>query len=169
MSTDEFAELFTGAPLRGHIPLIMRLERGKNTEKTKILWIEKIDWVGRPSFIDGRIDGLMIVEDDPVFLWNEFKNLLLEASIVHIPLRCDSNQSKPFCNTDLTDASNELRFLQKKFKYKSKFGKGQKLKTAKERFKLLLETRVSELMENYVSSLVQKKRVLDVLQNITHY
>ena len=44
LSTDEFAELFTGAPLIGHVPVIMRLERSSNTETTKKLWIEKSDW-----------------------------------------------------------------------------------------------------------------------------
>ena len=43
LSTDEFAELFTGAPQRGHVPVIMRLERSSITEKTKKLWIENAD------------------------------------------------------------------------------------------------------------------------------
>ena len=51
LSTDEFAELFTGAPRRGYVPVIMRLERSSTTEKTKKLWIEKADWVGWTSFV----------------------------------------------------------------------------------------------------------------------
>ena len=102
LSTDEFAELFTGAPQRGHVPVIMRLERSSITEKTKKIWIEKADCVGWTSFVEGRIDDLMVVGDDPVFLWNEFKNLLHEASLGHIPLKCVSNHSKPFWNSDLT-------------------------------------------------------------------
>ena len=156
LSTDEFAELFTGAPQRGHVPVIMRLERSSTTEKTKKLWIEKADWVGWTSFVEGRIDDLMIVGDDPVFLWNELKNLLHEASLSHIPLKCVSDHSKPFWNSDLTDASNELRFLRKKFKYKSNFENGQKLKAAKERFKFLLNKSATEWMENYLSSLGHK-------------
>ena len=46
LSTDEFAELFTGAPLGGHAHDIMRLERSSNTEKTNNLWIEKADGTG---------------------------------------------------------------------------------------------------------------------------
>ena len=46
VSTDEFAELFTSVPLRGHDPVIVRLERSSITEKTKKLWIEKVDWAG---------------------------------------------------------------------------------------------------------------------------
>ena len=60
-STDEFAELLTSAPQKGHVPVIMRLERSSITEKTKKLWIEKADWVGWTSFIEGRIDDLMVV------------------------------------------------------------------------------------------------------------
>ena len=45
-STDEFLEQLTGASLRGHVPVIMRLERSSITEKTKHLWIEKADWAG---------------------------------------------------------------------------------------------------------------------------
>ena len=153
LSTDEFAELFTGAPHRGHVPVSMRLERSSITEKTKKLWIEKADWVGWTSFIESRINDLMVVGDDPVFLWNEFKNLLHQASFGHIPLECVSNHSKPFWNSDLTDASNELRFLHKKFKYKSNFENGQKLQAAKEFFKILLNKSVTEWMKNYLSSL----------------
>ena len=165
LSTDEFAELFTGAPQRGHVPVIMRLERSSTTEKTKKLWIEKADWVGCTSFVEGRIDDLMVVGDDPVFLWNEFKNLLHEASLSHIPLKCVSNHSKPFWNSDLTDASNELQFLRKKFKYKSNFEKGQKLKAAKKRFEILLNKIVTEWMENFLSSLGHK--ISDFLQGLT--
>ena len=159
LSTDEFAELFNGAQQRGHVPVIMRLERSGITEKTKKLWIEKADWVGWTSFIEGRTDDLMVVGDDPVFLWNEFKNLLQEASLGHIPLKCASNHYKPFWNSVLTEASNELRFLRKKFKYKSNFENGQKLQTAKERFKILLNKSVTE----------KRKRILDFLQGLTQH
>ena len=57
----------------------------------------------------------------------------------------------------MTDASNELRFLRKKIKYKSNFENGQKLKAAKEHFKILLNKSVTEWMENYLSSLGQKR------------
>ena len=53
LSTDEFAELFTVAPQRGHVPVFMRLERSSITEKIEKLWIEKADWVGWTSFIEG--------------------------------------------------------------------------------------------------------------------
>ena len=149
---------------------MMRLERSSITKKTKNLWIEKADWAGWISFIEGRIDDLMVVEDDPVFLWNEFKNLLHEASFGHIPLKCVPNYSKPFWNSDWTDASSELRFLRKKFKYKSNFENGEKLKAAKERFKILLNKSVTEWMENYLLSLGHKRgRVLDFLQDLTQH
>ena len=136
----------------------MRLERSSITEKTKKLWIEKADWVGWTSSVEGRIDDLMVVGDDPVFLLNEFKNLLHEASFGHIPLKCVSNHSKPLWNPDLTDASNELQFLRKNSKYKSNFKNGQKLKAAKERFKILLNKNVTEWMENYLSLIGHKRR-----------
>ena len=69
LSTDDVAELFTGVPLRGYVPVIMRLESSSITENTKKLWIEKGDWPGWTSFIEGRIDDLMVVEDDPVFFF----------------------------------------------------------------------------------------------------
>ena len=57
----------------------------------------------------------------------------------------------------MTDASNELQFLRKKFKYKSNFESGQKIKAAKERFKYLLNKSVTEWMENYLSSVGHKR------------
>ena len=77
--------MFTGAPLRGHVPVIMRLESRTNTEKTMKLWIEKTDWAKGSSFIEGRIVDLIVDEDDPLIFWNEFKSLLLEVADVRIP------------------------------------------------------------------------------------
>ena len=112
---------------------------------------------GWTSFIEGRLDYLKVVGDDPVFLWNEFKNMLHETSFGHIPLKCVLNYSTPFWSSDLTDATNELPFLRKKFKYKSNNENGQKLKSAKERFKILLNKSVTQWMDNYLSSLGHKR------------
>ena len=53
--------------------------------------------------------------------------------------------------------SSELRFSRQKFKYKSNFENGQKLKAAKKRFKIPLNKSVTDCMENYLSSLGQKR------------
>ena len=58
----------------------------------------------------------------------------------------------------MTDARNELRFPRKKFKYKLSIENGQKLKAAKERFRILLNKSVTEWMENYLSSPGHKRR-----------
>ena len=81
LSTDEFSELFTCAQLRGQILVVMRLECRSNPETSKKFWIEKNDWSCRTSFIEGRIDVPMVIEENPVFLWNEFKNLLLKLRL----------------------------------------------------------------------------------------
>ena len=125
--------------------------------KSRNYGLKKTYWACWTSFIEDWIDYLMVVEDDPVFLWNEFKNLLLEASIDHIPLECISNQSVLFWIWDLTDASHKLQFLRKMFTYKSNFENEQKLKAAKERFEILPRESVTESMEHYLSTLGHKK------------
>ena len=50
LSPDELAELFTGAPLRDHVRVIMRLGRSSTTEITKKFWIEKADWANELRF-----------------------------------------------------------------------------------------------------------------------
>ena len=89
----------------------------------------------------------MVVENDPISL-----EQVPEASFGHIPLNCVLNHSKPFWNSNVTDASIELQFLRKKFKCKSILENGQTLKAAKGCFKILLKKRVTEWMENYLSS-----------------
>ena len=42
LSTDEFAELFTGAPQRGHAPIIMRLERSSTMRKPRNYGLKKL-------------------------------------------------------------------------------------------------------------------------------
>ena len=46
VSTDELTELFTGAPLWGHVPVIIRLELSSIAEETKKLWIGITDRTG---------------------------------------------------------------------------------------------------------------------------
>ena len=77
---------------------------------------------------------------------------------------------KAFWNSNLTEASNELQFLRKKFEYKTNIENGQKLKAAKERFKILLNKSVTEWMEIYLSSLGQKRKIiLDFLQGLSQH
>ena len=132
----------------------MRLEHGSNSEKIKKLWTENVDWAVWLFFIGGRIDGLMVVEDDPVFLWNEFKNLLLVAFIVHIPLKCYSNQSKLFWITDLTNASNEHRLLRKKDQVQNNIWEGTKHEDIEGTFQF--STREREFWTSYETLAITK-------------
>ena len=68
LSTDDFAELFTCAPLRAIFLFFCDWNVVATPRKPKNYGVKKTDWAGWTSFIEGQIDELMVVEDDPVSL-----------------------------------------------------------------------------------------------------
>ena len=44
LTPDEYAEIFTGAPNRGHLPVLVDFAMFTEKLKTKKLWMEKANW-----------------------------------------------------------------------------------------------------------------------------
>ena len=122
-SIDSESELFTGAPNRGHLPIIHQFCHAQTAQSASPIlhWdIDKTDWnAWRGSLnralllgITGRINSYT----DPLKLWQDFKNILSAIGNQWIPLKKVSTHSKPFWNSLLTDLSKTLQAAQETMK-----------------------------------------------------
>ena len=119
--TDEEVELFSGAPNRGHFPLIT--EMVITSYQTSHPVIEKLDiskmkWENWADQIENKIQQIeenLLLEDNPYLLWNSLNEIITEATDTYCPTKRSSIHSKPFWNETLTILSKNLRTARKKF------------------------------------------------------
>ena len=116
-------ELFTGAPLRGHLPVINTVHN-KHSEKEKVNTIfnyEKADWRSWRAELDlvfgNKLHELESSTAMPscASLVAFFQESLLRACDNHIPTKKCCIHSKPYWSDNLTMLSNKLRDAQKIF------------------------------------------------------
>ena len=160
LTTDPNIELFTGAPQRGHIPLIVKcnLSRTKEEENTKP-WLQKADWEAWQNVLEESSHASIETVQCPnaIDQWGSVLSDITEATRLAIPNKRSSRHSKPFWSEDLSQKSAELRALPKKFKYCSNYSNGERLNNAKNEFKSLLSEKSSEWMRETLTKLSYRK------------
>ena len=159
LNTDEDVELFTGAPNRGHIPVTFICSRPSTTFRSQRKpWIDEAKWEKWREVIESKLG--FIQEVDPTALWLKLVKIVREATDSSIPFKTTNKHSKLFWNDELTIASNNLRYLRKKFTYHSNPSNGAKLDTAREYFKMLLSEHSSKWLSDTLMEL-GNKQVID--------
>ena len=156
LATDEVVELFTGAPNRGHIPVTVVWSRPSTTFcSQRKPWIDKANWVEWRDIIESKLE--IIQEDDRTALWLKLVKIVLKATDSSIPFKTIKKHSKTFWNDELKIASDNLRYVRKKFKYHSNRSKGAKLDTARDHLKMLLSEHSSKWLSDTLMELGHKK------------
>ena len=111
---DSTAELFSGAPRRGHYPIIWswRLFSKCQTVRQIKKDFDNADWtVWKTALEDNltaELDGIL-ESDDPETIWDITKSALIRTVDTTIPVKLLSNHSKPFWNSKLSELSLTLR------------------------------------------------------------
>ena len=135
--TDEEVELFSGAPLRGHVPLIteMILTSEQATHPVVIkLDISKMQWTNWTDQIENRIDEIkeeIEAEENPYTLWNCLNEIITQATDMFCTTKKSSIHSKPYWNENLSNLSYKLRVARKNFIYRNTESNLDKYKEAK--------------------------------------
>ena len=107
-SVDKDVELFSGAPIRGHIPVTVEFQSVSEAKTTKSKpWIEKADWDNWSLFLEQNSYSVPSNQADE--LWIFIKSLIAHASQYFIPSKTVSKHSKHFWNTKLEEARKSLR------------------------------------------------------------
>ena len=138
--TDDEVELFSGAPARGHVPLIMELNIGQindTTESKEKLDISKMHWEDWEQEIEHKINedsSSLESEENPYTLWNKLNNIITEATNNHGETKKCCHHSKPYWTDSLTRSSKKLRAARKAYTKRNTDPNLVKLNEAKEAF-----------------------------------
>jgi exonuclease III len=118
-SVDSETELFTGAPTRGHLPVIhnFKLPSSLSSEArfptATYKDINKTDWTHWQETLSDQLDCYLLPHlnkyTDAKHLWNDFMAILNYINDTVIPKKRVSVHSKPFWTTELTEMSKEVQ------------------------------------------------------------
>ena len=155
-------ELFTGAPLRGHLPVINTIVNKDHIQQKKVnivLNYDEADWVSWRTELDS-VFATKLLEFDLSSsipscdsLASFFQSSLIKASENHIPTKKCCLHSKPYWSDNLTDLSNKLRDAQIVFQRKSSPYHKKNFDDSKELFKEALIKEKNEWIHNKVEGL----------------
>ena len=118
--TDEEAELFSGAPLRGHVPVIMKLTGSSSNTKTVVtekIDINSINWELWSNNLEKQIDEdeeQICSFEDPCDLWSYAEDTIQNITSKHCVIKKSTKHSKPYWTPKLTRLSQELREAREK-------------------------------------------------------
>ena len=136
--TDDTVELFTGAPRRGHVPVIsvLQLHKPHITPTTYPKW-SKTDWVSFGCMVEAVCENTMpyfTTNSDPNQMWRTLKEILLSCKQHFVPVGKTNTHNKPYWNARLTELSKELRKARRQFKLRSSYVNGDQLDSVKAEF-----------------------------------
>ena len=151
-------ELFTGAPARGHYPVLQQvLEPTTNSNiKTKCSDWKNADWSSWSEEVEDGIKLLNSCQDkekNGIETWSTFLGILQESTRKHIPNKTVSVHSKPFWTKILTE---QLRtFLEARKNYSKRSTPGNKVfvDEEKEKFKFELTKAKNEWIRSRTETL----------------
>ena len=99
LTTDPNVELFTGAPQRGHIPLIVKCNLSRTTEEGNTKpWLQKADWEAWQNVLEKSSHASLEAVQCPSATdqWGSVLVDITEATRLAIPYKRSSRHSKPF-------------------------------------------------------------------------
>ena len=114
LTTDPKVELFTGAPQRGHIPLIVTCNLSRTTEEGNTKpWLQKADWEAWQNVLEESSHASLEAVQCPSATGQCGSVLvdITEATRVAIPYKRSSRHSRPFWSEDLSQNSAAFRAL----------------------------------------------------------
>lgn len=136
---DKSTELFTGAPRRGHYPVLHNIQvRGmtENTRELKTDW-KAADWDSWSENVEAQLNHW--ISDHPESsgeeLWKTLLAIIKQATNDHIPTKLISIHSQPFWNQTLSSLSKSAREARAQFQNRSTPHNREELDTALKDFR----------------------------------
>ena len=137
--TDDTVELFSGAPHRGHVPVITTLALSKTCKSplSYIKWADA-DWAIYGSELESSCEKAMpffTTSSHTIAIWDALKGILNRSRDCSVALGVTNQHNKPYWNARLSQLSKNLREAKKAFKYCSSFANGERLEYLKDEFR----------------------------------
>ena len=120
--TEHCYTLFSGAPQKGHIPVLQNMltHHYESEERKQVFDYDSADWdmwhgKAKSLFAEALVTEYL----NPTSMFEKFLSIVNECSIEHIPMKTACRHSKPFWSDRLSVLSVELQQAQKEYKIKS--------------------------------------------------
>ena len=114
--------MYTGAPNRGHYPVIATFDIAGNSRSTHVRDLKKTDWEKWRKTLENCVQSRWPEIDDcydATCLWGILLQCISETANLTIPLKQITSHSKPYFNEELKMLSLQLRKARKKMKLRS--------------------------------------------------
>ena len=139
-TTDKEAELYSGAPFRGHVPVIATFDldiSSKNKKATEKLNTDKICWDKWSQDLETSLEQAAIPPEtlnDPHSLGQILDETIQTVTLKHGVKKISSSHSKPYWTAELTRLCNEMRHARWKYCKRNTDANKDALNTTKEAF-----------------------------------
>lgn len=118
--TDQDVELFSGAPLRGHVPLLISFSIQRTHEPSKV--VEKLDlstmkWNEWTNHIENSIENLeqLSETENPYELWIHLNQNITQATDLYCATKRSCSHSKPYWTYKLNTLLEKLKSAKKNY------------------------------------------------------
>ena len=162
---DDVYHLGSGAPSRGHLPVITVVktrEEGKSAPKKSVLDFKRADWdlwtESAEEMCHKNTEDLSnaTTADE---LWQIIGKTISEANEKAIPRKTVCKYSKPFWNDDLSAASLKVKYASKLYHRNSSYINSTLVAIAKQEYSDKLTQSINEWMEEKAGDLNNSKMI----------
>lgn len=139
-TTDDETYLCSGAPDRGHVPMIIELGSQQQSVKDNIvqkLNMDSINWEKWSNDLnESLISNIDTIDnaDDPEKLWEILHKTITKITSSNAKMKRISRHSKPFWTPRLTQLCNEMRKARKAYQKRNTDDRKAEMNRAKEAF-----------------------------------
>ena len=142
-NTDEEAELFSGAPLRGHLPVITKISSGSAgghttaQEPKETINIDNINWDNWSQDLENKVvenNNVISSTEDPHKLWEITNNIIKSTTMQHAEKKISTSHSKPYWTEELSELSKNLRVARKSYNLRNTDPNKEKMIEVKNEF-----------------------------------
>ena len=142
LRTDSEVELFSGAPFRGHVPIITTIssneqQRMPPIKQTSIKGINWNNWSDEvESLVESKSDQITEAKDtgDPYKLLSIVDSIINSSTEKHGTKKILCSHSKPYWTKELTELSKKLRIDRKNYTKRNTDRNKEKLENSKIKF-----------------------------------
>ena len=120
-TTDDEVDLGSGAPDRGHVPVIIEMDTNRTQSKRSIkqkLDIDSINWEKWATDLEielKKCENDLTSMKDPLNLWTLLENSISKVTSSNATIKKICHHSKPFWTDQLTRLCNEMRVARKAY------------------------------------------------------
>ena len=161
--TEHCYTLFSGAPQKGHIPVLQNIitSQYENEERKQVLDYDSADWeLWHEKAKNMFTEALSSDYINPTSMFEEFLSIINECSHEHIPTKTACRHSKPYWSDRLSVLSLELQKAQKEYKTKSDPANKKIKEECSEAFKKELISEKNEWIHQKLESLNTQETLL---------